>query len=76
MEQINMGWQLPPKGRILKSDVGPYVDADKDIIKLNLKYAYQLEKIELLTDIIKTLHNRGYQLKTAVDWEKFKVGAM
>ena len=74
-EQMSMGWKLPPKGRILKSDVSTYIDADDDIIKLNLKIAYQQEKINALESIIKTLHNRGFHIKSAIDFEKFKVGA-
>lgn len=74
-EQIEKGWKLPPKGRILKSDAGQYVDADSDVIALNLKLAYQQEKLELLADIIKTISNRGFHIKSAIDWERFKVGA-
>ena len=74
-EQIDQGWKLPAKGRILKSDIGMYLDSDSDVIALNLKLAYQNEKIELLTDIIKTISNRGFHIKSAIDWERFKVGA-
>lgn len=74
-EHIEKGWKLPPKGRILKSDAGQYVDADSDIIALNLKLAYQQEKLELLADIIKTISNRGFHIKSAIEWERFKVGA-
>jgi len=74
-EQIEKGWKLPSKGRILKNDVTTYVDADSDIIAANLKLAYQKEKLELLDSIIKTISNRGFQIKSYIEWEKFKVGA-
>lgn len=74
-EQIEKGWKLPAKGRILKSDIHNYVDADSDIIKFNLKISYQNEKIDLLESIIKTIANRGFHIKSAIDWERFKVGA-
>jgi hypothetical protein len=73
-DQIEKGWKLPPKGRILRSDVSSYIDGDSDIIAANLKLAYQQEKVELLIDIIKTLSNRGFHIKSAIDWERFKVG--
>ena len=73
-EQLDRGWLLPPKGRILKSDASNYIDADSDIISLNLKIAYQQEKINLLESIIRFLQNRGFQIKNAIDFEKFKVG--
>jgi len=74
-EQIDMGWELPPKGKIrVKSDVPVYVDSDNDIIAMNLKIAYQQEKVDLLESIIKLISNRGFQIKSAIEWEKFKVG--
>lgn len=74
-EQIEMGWVLPPKGKIrVKSDVPVYVDSDNDIIAMNLKIAYQQEKVDLLESIIKLISNRGFQIKSAIEWEKFKVG--
>jgi Recombination, repair and ssDNA binding protein UvsY len=73
-ETQEKGWQLPPKGMILKNDLPMYIDADKDIIELSLKIGYQLEKIDLLESILKTLQNRGYNIKTAVDWIKFTQG--
>lgn len=69
------GWRLPPKGMVLKSDIPMYMDADEDVINLSLKIGYQQEKIELLDSIIKTIMNRGYLLKTALDWQKFTMGA-
>lgn len=73
-ETQEKGWQLPAIGKILKSDVNTYIEADKDIIELSLKIGVQLEKLELLESIIKSLTNRGFNIKTAVEWEKFKMG--
>lgn len=74
-EQIDKGWKLPAKGRILRSDVGNYIDSDGDVVAAQLKLAYQNEKVDLLQDIIKTISNRGFHIKSAIDWERFKVGA-
>jgi hypothetical protein len=68
-------WDLPARGLILKADIPMYMDADKDIIKLSLKIGIQQEKIELLESIIKSLTNRGYQIKSAIDWVKFTMGS-
>jgi len=32
------------------------------------------DKIWLVENIIRTLNNRGYLLKNAIEWEKFKMG--
>jgi hypothetical protein len=74
-EQIQKGWKLPAKGRILKADSGNYIDSDPDIVAHTLKLAYQSEKVNLLTDIIKTISNRGFHIKSAIDWARFQVGA-
>ncbi len=68
------GWRLPPQGKILKSEVNNYIDADADIIQLTLKIGIQNEKIALLESIIKSLTARGFNIKAAIEWEKFKVG--
>lgn len=69
------GWQLPPQGKVLRSDVGSYIDADPDVINLTLKIGLQHEKIDLLDSIIRSLRDRNFNIRAAIDWEKFKVGA-
>ena len=68
-------WKLPPIGKVIKADVLQYVDTDPDTIVMTLKFGVQSEKAELLEYIIKSLSNRGYQISSAIQWEKFKIGA-
>lgn len=70
-----LGWELPPSGKILKADVGMYIEADDDIMNLTTRVQLQKEKLELLESIIKSLNSRGYNIKVAVDWIKFQTGA-
>lgn len=69
------GWKLPAKGIILKADIPMYMDADEDIIQLSLKIGIQQEKIEFLESIIKSIMNRGYNLKVYVEWQRFINGS-
>lgn len=69
------GWILPSKGLILKADLPMYMEADREIVSLNLRIGYQLEKIDLLESIIKMVMNRNFQIKSAIDWIKFEQGA-
>jgi hypothetical protein len=69
-----LGWQLPPQGKIIRSDVNNYIEADNEVVNLTLKIGIQQEKLELLESIIKSFTNRGFNIKSAIDWEKFKVG--
>jgi len=67
------GWEPNPL-RILKSDVPMYIDSDSDLGAISIKIEYQKEKITALEGIIKHLNARGFQIKAAIDWEKFKAG--
>lgn len=68
-------WKLPAIGKVLKSEVPTYVDTDHDVVKATLKLFAQSEKVDYLDAIIKMIVNRGYQVKSIIDWEKFKAGA-
>ena len=72
-ELHKLGWEPQPL-QILKADVGEYIAADPDMINADQKKAYQQEKVQFLENIIKSLVNRGYNIRAAIDWEKFKVG--
>lgn len=68
------GWE-PNRLNILKSDIPMHLDADQDVVKLNLRIAMQGEKVDALESIIRSINNRGYLIKNAIDYERFKVGA-
>jgi hypothetical protein len=70
-----LGWELPAKGLILKADIPMYIDADKEIIKLSLKIGLAQEKVDFLESIIRSLNNRGYNIKAAIEWFRFTNGA-
>jgi hypothetical protein len=69
-----LGWE-PFRMTLLKSDIPMRMEADQDIIKINLRIAMQQEKVDTLEAIIKSISNRGFLIKSAIDYEKFKVGA-
>lgn len=73
-EQAAKGWALPSIGRIVRSDVDRYIEADKDIVNLTLKVAVQHEKIDLLESIIRTLRDRNFNIRAAIEWSKFQMG--
>ena len=68
------GWE-PFRLSVLKSELHTYLDADQDIINTNLRISMQSEKVDTLESIIRSINNRGYLIKSAIDYEKFKVGA-
>lgn len=66
-----LGWKLPPCGKILKGEAREYVECDEEVVQFTLAVAEQAEKVELLDSIIKALKDRGYAIKTCLDWVKF-----
>jgi len=73
-ETKELGWELPPKGIILKSEAQTYVDTDQDVIDATLKVAYQLEKVDTLIECIKSINNRQWIIRNAIEWNKFQAG--
>lgn len=67
------GWDPQPL-KILKSDIPVYMDSDVDLQSIQTKIRLTEDKIEFIENIIRTLNNRGYLLKNAIEWEKFKMG--
>ena len=74
-EDTPKDWKLPPRGVILKQDLNIYMDADPDMIEMSLRIGVLQEKVEFLMSILDSLKTRGYLLKTALDFQKFVMGA-
>lgn len=73
-EQHEKGWQLPPKGIILKNEVEKYLDADDDLIKLSLKIDAQKEKVDFLVSILSSINQRSFNIRNAITWEQWLGG--
>jgi len=52
-----------------------FIEGDDDIRLLQNKIDIQKQKLSFLESAIKTIINRGFLIKNAIDWERFKVGA-
>jgi len=54
----------------------PYKVRDKEerLNKINLKIRYYDHMLRFLEDIIKTISNRTFQIKNALEWHKFQAG--
>lgn len=60
--------------KLLKNEVDSYIESDDEFIELNLKLGLQQEKVNYLDAVIKSINNRGFQIKNAIDWLKFTNG--
>ena len=55
---------------VLKQDMPMYVDSDDDMVKMNSKIAMQEEIVGVCEEILKSVNNRGFQIKNAIDWRR------
>jgi len=62
--------------KLLKNEVDNYLEADDLYIESNLKVAMQQEKVDYLDAIIRSLNNRNFQIKSAIDWYRFTNGSV
>lgn len=67
------GWDVHLK-KMLKSDQEEFLRGDSNVIEARLKMALQIEKIEVLTDIIKSIHNRSFIIGNAIKFAVFQTG--
>ena len=62
--------------KVLKSDLAMYITSDEDIIELMNKIGYLEIVIKYIDGVIKSIDNRGWDIKNAIEWRKFEAGMM
>ena len=51
-----------------------YMEADEKLNTIDLKIRYYDVMLKFLEEIIKTVANRTFQIKNAIEWHKFQAG--
>ena len=72
-EHLERGWEYPG-GKILRTDLPVYMESDADLIKLNLQIALQQEKVNLLDQIVRSLNQRSFHIKNAIEFLRWTSG--
>ena len=57
-----------------KEEVNMFIESDEDICKLQYKIDYIEQIINFLEGVLRQIGNRNFQIKNAIEWEKFKNG--
>ena len=57
--------------KVLRQDVDKYMDSDEDLIKVLNKIDYFQVMLNYLDSILKIINNRTFQIKNAIEWQKF-----
>ena len=60
--------------KVLKSDLAMYISSDEEIIALMDKIGYLEVVIKYIDGVIKSIDNRGWDIKNAIEWKKFEAG--
>lgn len=51
-----------------------HIETDPEVVSLDDKILFQNQKVEVLQECLKTIKSRGYEIKTALDHQKFLNG--
>lgn len=60
--------------KVLKPDIDKYMDADEEIMRIISKIDYYQTMLSFLDSILKTILNRTYQIKNAIEFMRFTAG--
>ena len=60
--------------KVLKTDLGVYINSDEDIMDIEKKIVYYETVIEFIDGVIKSIDSRGWDIRNAQDWKKFVAG--
>ena len=60
--------------KVLKTDLQMYIQSDDDILELQSKISYYESIVKYIDGVIKSIDNRGWDIRNAQDWKKFEAG--
>ena len=60
--------------KVLKTDLQMYINSDEDILNLQGKIAYYESIIKYIEGVIKSIDNRGWDIRNDTDWKKYEAG--
>ena len=57
--------------KVLKADVHIYIDSDEELQKADQKVAYLNTVVKYLEQVLRSINNRTFLIKNAIEWKKF-----
>ena len=60
--------------RVMKTDLTMYIQSDEDILRISNKIGYYDSCVDYCKGVIKSIDNRGWDIRNATDWKKFEAG--
>ena len=66
--------EKPFELKVLKVDIGIYLDADSELQQLGQKMAYTKQITDYLERILREINNRNWTIRNTIEWKKFLHG--
>ena len=60
--------------KVMKTDLVMYIQSDEDILKISNKIGYYEACVDYCKGVIKSIDNRGWDIKNSIEWKKFEAG--
>ena len=60
--------------KVLRADIGIYIDSDIDLQQLSQKVAYTKQIADYLERILREINNRNWTIRNTIEWKKFLHG--
>jgi hypothetical protein len=57
-----------------KDDEKTFIEADEEVRELKGKVEYYETVVDYLQEIVRSISNRSFQIKNAIEWRKFEAG--
>lgn len=73
-EELEAWGEEPSDLTLLKSDVEQFVEADAKVIELKSKLAVSEVKLKMVEEFLRSLNNRNFNIKSAIEWQKMMNG--
>jgi len=73
-EELESWGEEPSELTLLKSDVEQFVEADPKVIELKAKLSVTEIKLKMVEEFIRSLNNRNFMIKSAIEWQKMMNG--
>lgn len=70
------GWSQFQGNKPLKNEMDEFLQCDRDLIELQDKIEYYKTVVYTLEQIIRSVNARSWDIKSAIEWQKFTNGMM
>ena len=62
--------------KVMKTDLAMYIQSDDDILRIQNKIGYYETCVDYIKGVIKSIDNRGWDIKNSITWKQFEAGMM